>query len=374
MSIIIPFTFPRTSFWTTAREALRTSQMLGVAAWLAVVAAFLIVALGVVDVRWGGSVPAPGTACAREAFGNPGFVGFPECRQATKAYIDAGVERLAQRKQAGELVVTTAQVLYWVDNLLVDIYTTVFIVTAAWAYQRRTGLRTMEIRWWRNVFIATVVIAVATAIADHGENFWALAKLHNSLHPPPLNGGGPMPLYTDGELDALAGLSIWKFRLFALSVALALIWLIIAVREERDWVDEARYYRGLSPQDKQLAFFSAPATAAAGQVFWAHFQAREWPALTALINERNAPPLLCHASVFLFFVYAKLPKNNRARRYFSAYAVRRYVQACFDVAPSSLAVPSIDKEIEAYLQFLASRGYLAPAGLRFEVVSDKLVI
>lgn len=101
----------------------------------------------------------------------------------------------------------------WADNLLAFLYTLFFAGCISVAYARLRPQRPPVPRALLVVFVLSIGSALAGAIADHGENFWLLARIGDGL---------------EGRADDLHKatlLSIWKFRLAALNLVLVLAWL-----------------------------------------------------------------------------------------------------------------------------------------------------
>ena len=109
----------------------------------------------------------------------------------------------------------------WVDNLLVDVYTALFVAVAAASWHSRGGGRAHGLTG-RVMLHLTWLACVAGAVADHAENFWLLAHI-----------GTPATGYSD-ELAGVAWLSLWKMRLFVLNALVAGGWLM-AGRTRQMW-------------------------------------------------------------------------------------------------------------------------------------------
>lgn len=306
-----------------------------------------------------GGVSPPALDCLRDFFHRTSW-----CKDSTQSYI---VDAIVRRLNHTDWWPTVAQMLYWVDNLLVDIYTAFFIVAATWAFQERTGYRTVRLRWWRFALGCTVLFAIATAIADHAENFWATAQIYDYGRP------GVVP-YSEGEVNAIGILSVWKFRLFAACLLLSAVWLFQAFRQRSRSLKKAEAFKQLPTDEARLAsFFNGDGPVAAA--FWKTFVSRGWHTETPLTLGPNITDGVCHCSIFLFFVRAQVTSGrNRGCRYFAFPAVLRFVEDRFTNGLNHTERDALRNELEAYLKLLATRGFLDPAGSSYEVIEDRLAI
>lgn len=101
----------------------------------------------------------------------------------------------------------------WADNVLVDLYTLFFIGSLAASY-KRLRRPTQEPSMPRRVlFVSSVALCLAGALVDHAENFWLLAHIGQHLS------------QAADDVDLVASLSLWKFRLAVLNLGLVLAWL-----------------------------------------------------------------------------------------------------------------------------------------------------
>ena len=101
----------------------------------------------------------------------------------------------------------------WADNLLVGLYTFLFVGCISVSYARLRPARQPAPRNLQFVFVLSIASCLAGAVADHGENFWLLAHIGESL-----DGKA-------GDVAEVVVLTLWKFRLAAGNLALVLLWI-----------------------------------------------------------------------------------------------------------------------------------------------------
>jgi hypothetical protein len=113
------------------------------------------------------------------------------------------------------------RIYIWMDNLLIDTYTLLFIVIVGRSYARITIETSRRKRsCWTMAFGITLVSCIFGALADHSENFWLLAHI-----------GTSHLTFTPG-LNFVSGLSAWKIRFFVLNCLLSLLWVLACRRQQ----------------------------------------------------------------------------------------------------------------------------------------------
>ena len=104
------------------------------------------------------------------------------------------------------------QLFIWADNFFVDMYTIFFLASSAAAYRALRRGRAGNNGLLRTLFVTSVLFFLAGGIVDHIENFWLLAHVHRPEES------------LKGEILSVASLSVWKFRLFSINLAILLAW------------------------------------------------------------------------------------------------------------------------------------------------------
>jgi len=112
------------------------------------------------------------------------------------------------------------RLLIWLDNLLVDMYTLLFIAVVGRSHARMTANPPLAHPMAATAFTFTLIGCVAGAVADHSENFWLLARI------------GSSPNLYFSELNTAVIVSEWKYRLLALNIASTVLWFVLARRHQ----------------------------------------------------------------------------------------------------------------------------------------------
>lgn len=212
------------AWWKTLRRGVARAIEAAARRWLWVVAALALALLAGLG-AWGERL-APGAnptaECTRAALRFDEHAAQAQCRAALTRIVAAAPPRAASTCAPDGLNTSLVcafqepgqpRLFIWADNLFVGLYTLFFLGCMSVAYGRlRTPQQPAPRRLWL-LLVLSVASGLTGAITDHGENFWLLAHIGE-----PLQG-------QDDDVAKVVLMSVWKFRLFALNLALALLWL-----------------------------------------------------------------------------------------------------------------------------------------------------
>ena len=361
--------------------------------------------LEILSMQSGSSVlktsPAPVQECLADAKDWSHLVDAPRCAEGTKAYVRIAAIKVREA-QFNDVSFVPHEVFLWLDNLLVDVYTALFIVLAVWGYQRFTGISTMRLRRWRWALWASVMVALLAALADHSENFWTLAKLGTARRAQtfePVSGGAPKvtpvvppkklvtvapvltpnappgqgysgsaaigarPLYTQREGDTVASISIWKWRFIGMSLVGSVLWVTLALAREWRWAWKVLRYRDGAAARRRRFHLAAAEQKHVGTI-WREFKSLRTGQSDAFPSFAGSGGHLCHGGIYLLFVRGKLGRSTRENPTFAGEAAFRYACEYFDLRADEAVAR---REIESYLRWLAWRGWLRAAGTRWEI-------
>jgi hypothetical protein len=142
------------------------------------------------------------------------------CTQATKEMLRANIA-MSGNWPSGMLPPVW---FGWLDTFLVDVYSALFIVAIAWAYQRLSGqwngkpVFTPETtRILKRVLVVSIALVLMGAMCDLAENFLAMAQVHDGLKTGASVGGT--------KVELLAALTMTKFVLVPLNFLQAMCWM-----------------------------------------------------------------------------------------------------------------------------------------------------
>ena len=147
------------------------------------------------------------------------------CTQATKDALEANIAMSANWPDGMLPPVWFG----WLDTFLVDVYTALFIVAIAWSYQRLTGLwndkpvlPAEQTGVLKLLLVASILVVVAGAFCDLGENFLAMAQVHDGLKSKAAVGGA--------KVQVLAALTMAKFVFVSLNLVQTTCWMRAAYK------------------------------------------------------------------------------------------------------------------------------------------------
>lgn len=196
--------------------------------WLWLLAVATLIAFALLD-HWSGRLVGAETAtdkkCFEAALAVDGASAVKSCEAQLRRVVAAvapGGARTCTPEGLNRNVLCAfdepawPRLFVWADNVLVALYTGFFGGCIGRAYARLRAQRRFAPIALELALGVSVLSCLVGAVIDLSENFWLLAHFGHKL-------AEPSP-----DVSAVAELSVWKFRLAALNLALAIGWSVWA--------------------------------------------------------------------------------------------------------------------------------------------------